>query len=296
MHRLIRLIHDKFLSLNLRLDLPNLATNTQTFGDKSLACHLIESIEGMYSEESSSPYQAIKISRSVDYNLRLIGICPFACELRVKLKKLEKCRLGDLEPGQARQLHESCVALWKSAAVAYFAQGQCNERDGDETELVDLAGRLIIQHQRIQKMYAHGVEFSLLSVTETCSILDFSYDNFLCYGAEYGIDFARMQKVAIKKAAISESTSDSESTSEKMFTSFEEGPYEIIISALQHLSKMGNGDLVTKYYHKFCSAGTEDGEHKAYLDAELPFTDGMWPHSSAPAPASWYQCRPRARE
>ena len=284
MHRLVRLIHDKFLSRKLHLDLPNLATNTQAFGDKSLACHLVESIEGMYSEESSSPYQAIKIARSVDYNLRLIGICPFTCDLRVKLEGLEKCRLGDLEPDQACQLHQSCVALWKSAAVTYSARGQCNEHDGDETELIDLAGRLIIQHQRIQKMYSSGVEFSLSSETETCSVLDFAYDNFLCYGAECGIDFARMREVTAKKAT------SSELPSEKKFTNFENGPYEIIIGALQHLSKMDKGEVATNYYYKFCSAGTEDGEHKAYLDAELPFINGLWPHSSAPAPASWYKC------
>ena len=110
------------------------------------------------------------------YNLRRIGICPFACDTSVKLKGLEDCRLDDLGRGQANQLHQSCLALWKGAARAYSTGGLCS----DEAELIVLAGRLIVQHQRIKRTYCSGVNFSLSSADETCSILDFAHDNFLC--------------------------------------------------------------------------------------------------------------------
>ena len=277
-HRLVDLIHDKFLSPDLRFHLPNLATYTEVIGDKSLACSLIESIRYMYPEETAGPHQELKIERNVNYNLRRIGICPFAGDLSVKLKGLEDCRLEDMGRGQATQIHQSCVALWKSAARAYSTGGLCS----DETELIVLAGRLIVQHQRIHKTYSSGVNFSLSSVDETCSILDFAHDNFLCYGAEYGIDFARMHKTSVKHVMFSESPGEDVETSKEFYSSLQEGPYEIVIGALQHLIEMGNDGVATKYYHKFCSAGTEDGEHKIYLDAELPFTDRLWPHPSSP--------------
>ena len=284
-HRMVDLIHGKFLSPNLRFQLPNLATNTEAIGEKSLACNLIEGIRYMYPKESAGPHQTIKMERSVAYNLRRIGICPFACDLTVKLKGLEDCRLKDLEQGQANQLHQSCLALWKGAARAYSTGGLYS----DEAELIVLAGRLIVQHQRIQKVYSSGVNFSLSSVDETCSILDFAHDNFLRYGAEYGIDFARKHKTSAKHVMFSESPSKDVETSKEVYSSLQEGPYEIIIGALQHLIEMGNDEVATKYYHKFCSAGTEDGEHKIYLDAELPFTDGLWPHPSSPTRGKWPQ-------
>lgn len=270
-HRMINLIHGKFLSPGLRFNLPNLATHTEVIGDKSLACNLIKGIQNVYPKESAGPHQSIKIERSVNYNLRRIGICPFACDLSVKLKGLEECRLEDLEKGQAPRLHQSCVALWKSAALAHSTGG----RYSDEAELVVLAGRLIVQHQRIRKTSSSGVDFSLSSADETCSILDFAHDNFLCYGAEYGIDFARMHKTIVKQVIFSESTNEEVETRKEVYASLQDGPYEIIISALQHLTELGKEGLATKYYYKFCSAGTEDGEHKFYLDSELPFTDGM---------------------
>ena len=275
---MISLIHGKFLSPDLRFNLPNLATNTEAIGDKSLACNLIGSIRNMYPIESAGPHQIVKIERSVNYNLRRIGICPFACDLSVKLKGLEGCRLEDLERGQATQLHQSCVELWKGAAEAYSTSGLCS----DKTDLIVLAGRLIVLHQRIQRTYCSGVNFSLSSADETCSILDFAHDSFLCYGAEYGIDFARMHKATVKQVIFSKSTSEDVNASKEVYTSLHDGPYEIIIGALQHLVEMGKDGLATEYYYKFCSAGTEDGEHKAYLDAELPFTDGLWVHPSAP--------------
>ena len=290
-HRMIHLIYGKFLSPDLKFNLPNLATSTDFIGEKSLACNLIESIRYMYPKDSAGPHRSIKIERSVNYNLRRIGICPFACELRVKLEGLEGRRLEDFEQGEATQLHQSCVSLWKRAAVAYCSDG----RSSDEAELVVLAGRLIIQHQRIQKTYSSGVNFSLSSTDETCAILDFAFDYFLSYGAEFGIDFARMHKTTVKQVIFSEPTNEEVDTSKEVYTSLPEGPYEIIISALQHLVEMGNDGLATKYYHNFCSAGTEDGEHKAYLDAELPFTVWLWPHPSAPTSTVWDTCPQEVR-
>ena len=84
-----------------------------------------------------------------------------------------------------------------------------------------------------------------------------------------------MHKATVKQVIFSKSTSEDVNASKEVYTSLHDGPYEIIIGALQHLVEMGNDGLATEYYSKFCSAGTKDGEHKSYLDAELPFTDGL---------------------
>jgi len=264
-HRLTEFVYNKFLLPGHNLDIPKLATSTQAVGHESLVGTYTRGMHSIHSASSESQTAAF-----VPTNLRRIDICPLTWNLRVKLDSLEGCS----ESSQAPELLQSCLALWKSAALAFSDQGQCADQVGDESKLIVLAGRITLQHQCLQKTNASGVDFSTSCIKETTSILDFVYDNFLCYGSEFDIDFARMHQNKAKRVSfpgLSGREMSPNHQDHKTHCNLRDGPYEIIIGAIQNLNEMGRNDLAREYYDKFCLAGTENGEHKAYLDAELPF-------------------------
>jgi len=269
--RMMNFIYKGFLKPGYYLDLPSLASSTEITGDNSLACLLIESIQILHST-SASPLKVHRIERNLDHSLRIIGICPWTCGLRFKLKSLQGCDSASIDSGEACDLQRSCLALWKKAASEVSDCGQQNGAlDGtDEAELIQLAGDLVLEYQRLHKTKAYGIDFFLSSAEESCRVLDFILDNFLCQGSGHSLNLGR--KVPIYEPSKFARMGIAEAT----FNNYEF--FEIVVSAINNLIEKGEDMLASKYYDKCCLAGVEDGKYKAYLDAELPCIAGIWPN------------------
>ena len=264
----ITFIFKKLVQPGYHLDLPNLAStcSTEVMGDKSLACILIDSIQTLRSVSANS-ILVNRIEQTLHHGLRFIGICPLTCRLRFKLKCLEGCDSASIESGEASVILGSCLELWKNAAGAVLDVGQRNGslNVAEEAELIQLAGNLVLQYQRLHMTKAYGIDFFLSSVAETSQVLDFILDNFLCHGNVHSLNLGR-------KVPIYEPSSFARTGNEAIASSFEF--FEIIAGAIANLAEKGEDKLATKYYEKCCQAGGQVGNYKEVLDSELA---GMWP-------------------
>ena len=266
---MINFIYQKLLKPAYHLDLPNLAStcSTDTMGDQSLACILIDSIQTLHSTSASS-LEVHRIEQKLHHGLRVIGICPLTCRLRSKLKTYEGCDSASIDSGEASDILGSCLSLWKKAAGAVSEVGQ---RHGtlniaDEVELIQLAGNLVLQYQRLHMTKAYGTDFYLSSVSETSHVLDFILDNFLCQVNVHSLNLG-------SKVPIYEPSSFARmGTVEATYSSYEF--FEIIVGAIANLAEKGEAKLATKFYEKCCLAGGQDCNYKDILDYELA---GMWP-------------------
>ena len=264
----ITFIFKKLAQPGYHLDLPNLAStcSTEVMGDQSLACILIESIQTLRSISANS-LVARRIEQTLHHDLRFIGICPLTCRLRFKLKSLEACASASIDSCEAGVILGSCLVLWKKAAGAVT---EADQRYGkfnvaDEAELIQLAGNLVLQYQRLHMTKAYGIDFYLSSVAETSHVLDFILDNFLCHENVHSLNLGR-------KVPIYEPSSFARMGNEATVSSYEF--FEIIACAIANLAEKGEDKLATEYYEKCCLAGGQVGNYKEILDSELA---GMWP-------------------